>query len=308
MTDTNDIVDFEPHGHNLRSEGTIDGVTVVVITKNKTHTHTNSDVYTVHVLGKELDQRFREISEARKAAQVAFTKHSSSAISDDAIISAMKTIGPRPFHTGHFIDSLAASRPDLWNALIARYGNGGQGAGTHYSAFSAVAHALHRAAGRGILDKLEEYVPAPPSLNWGSPVIRYWTGPGGFTDQPYPDQVGQDATYTEGAVTPVKVNRYERNRGARAACISHYGATCQGCDMDFESRYGERGRDFMHVHHLLPLMVIKKAYKVDPIADLRPVCPNCHAMIHRREPMLSIEDLRAIIMPFVADARERGSR
>ncbi len=65
--------------------------------------------------------------------------------------------------------------------------------------------------------------------------------------------------------------------------------------MDFGSRYGERGRDFMHVHHLLPLKHIKKAYKVDPIADLRPVCPNCRAMIHRREPMLSLEELRAII-------------
>jgi 5-methylcytosine-specific restriction protein A len=49
------------------------------------------------------------------------------------------------------------------------------------------------------------------------------------------------------------------------------------------------------VHHLLPLKHIKKAYKVDPITDLRPVCPNCHAMIHRREPMLSLEELRAII-------------
>ncbi|MBY3168705.1 hypothetical protein HFO53_13530 [Rhizobium laguerreae] len=207
----------------------------------------------------------------------------------------MNAIRPRPFHTSHFIDSLGAFRPDLWRFLVERYGNGGQGAGTYYSAFSAVAHALHRAASRGVLDKLEDYAPAPPQLNWGSPVIRYWTGPGGFSDQPYPDEPPADATYFEGAVIEVKVNRYERSKGARAACISHYGALCQGCGMDFAARYGERGRDFMHVHHLLPLKQIKKGYEVNPVADLRPVCPNCHAMIHRREPMLSIEELRAIL-------------
>ncbi|WP_275791466.1 HNH endonuclease [Pararhizobium gei] len=295
MIQAEDILEFDPHGHGLRSEGRIDGITVVVITKNKNHTHTNDGIYTVNVLGEELQNRFREIKEARDAARIAFAARVSSALTDDSITSIMSAIGPRPFHTGHFIDSLATIRPDLWSALIARYGKGGQGAGTHFSAFSAVAHALHRAAIRGVLDKLEEYVPAPPDLNWGSPVIRYWTGAGGFSDQPYPDEPSPEANYTEGAIIEVKVNRYERNRGARAACISHYGTVCQGCDMDFGSRYGERGRDFMHVHHLVPLKQIRKTYKVDPIADLKPVCPNCHSMIHRREPMLSIEELRAII-------------
>lgn len=295
MTNFEDILVFEPHGHRSRSEGKIDGITVVVITKNKNHTHTNDGIYTVHVLAEKLDRHFRRIEEARDAAREAFAARASSALTDDTINLVMNAVGPRPFHTGHFIDSLSTIRPDLWSVLVARYGEGGQGAGTHYSAFSAVAHALDRAASRGVLDKLEEYSPAPPDLNWGSPVIRYWTGPGGFSDQPYPDEPDSEATFPEGAVTEVKVNRYERSRGARAACISYYGAVCKGCGMDFLARYGERGRDFMHVHHLLPLKQIKKAYKVDPIADLRPICPNCHAMIHRREPMLSMEELQAIV-------------
>lgn len=295
MTNAEGILTFEPHGHGIKSEGKIDGITVVVITKNKNHTQTNDGIYTVHVLGEELGQRFRGIEEARHAARTAFAARASSALTDDAITSVMSVVGPRPFHTGHFIDSLRATRPDLWGTLIARYGHGGEGAGTHYSAFSAVAHALDRAAGRGVLDKLKEYSPAPPNLNWGSPVIRYWTGPGGFSDQPYPDEPAEDTTYPEGTVIEVKVNRYERSRNARAACINYYGPICQGCGMDFVARYGERGRDFMHVHHLLPLKQIKKAYKVDPIAHLRPICPNCHAMIHRREPMLSIDGLRAIV-------------
>jgi 5-methylcytosine-specific restriction protein A len=37
-------------------------------------------------------------------------------------------------------------------------------------------------------------------------------------------------------------------------------------------------------------------YQVDPIADLRPVCPNCHAMLHSRRPTpLSIAELKRII-------------
>lgn len=295
MANSESILTFEPHGHRTKSDGKVDGISVVVITKNKSHTHTNDDVYTVHILGEELAERFRGIEEARSAARSAFAARASSALTDDTIASVMKIVGPRPFHTGHFIDGLKAARPDLWATLIVRYGQGGQGAGTHFSAFSAVAHALNRAAGRGMLDKLDEYFPAPPSLNWGSPVIRYWTGKGGFSDQPYPDEPAANITYFEGTVIEVKVNRYERSRGARAACISHYGAVCQGCDMDFEARYGERGKDFMHVHHLLPLKQIKNTYKVDPIADLRPICPNCHAMIHRREPMLSVQELRGIV-------------
>ena len=290
-----DVIAFEAHGHRDRSEGKIDGLAAVTISKNETHTKANDGVYSVHVLGEELAERFRTVNEARSAAQKTLASRIPSLLSDDTITATMSTVGPRPFHTGHFIDALHKAFPDLWKSLVARYGEGGQGAGTHYSAFSAVAHALHRAASRGVLDKLEDYVTAPAYLKWGSPVIRYWTGPGGLSDQVFPDELSPQESYPEGAVTTVKVNRYERSKGARAACLSYYGTRCQGCDLDFSERYGERGSDFMHVHHLLPLKKIKKKYEVDPVADLRPVCPNCHAMIHRREPMLSIDELRAIL-------------
>ncbi len=290
------IIDFEPHGRRTKSEGKVDGVTVAVITKMKNHTHTNTGIYSVQVLGEELEERFREIEDARDAARSAYAAaRSSPTLTDATIASVMGAVGPRPFHTAHFVQALAATRREVWDQLIARYGKGGRGAGTHYSAHSAVAHALDRAASRGVLDKLPEYADAPADLHWGSPVIRYWTGPGGFQDRPYPDELSPEEVHLEGAVDEVKVNRYERNMAARAACLSHYGARCQGCGMDFVARYGERGRDFMHVHHLLPLKNIRKEYRVDPILHLRPVCPNCHAMIHRREPMLSIEQLQAIV-------------
>ena len=36
-------------------------------------------------------------------------------------------------------------------------------------------------------------------------------------------------------------------------------------------------------------------YQIDPVADLRPVCPYCHAMLHRQDPPLTIEELQAYI-------------
>ena len=71
---------------------------------------------------------------------------------------------------------------------------------------------------------------------------------------------------------------------ARKKCIEHYGAKCavSNCGFDFEKLYGDIGKGFIHVHHLTQLSDIGQGYEVDPIKDLRPVCPNCHAMLHQK--------------------------
>ena len=65
--------------------------------------------------------------------------------------------------------------------------------------------------------------------------------------------------------------------------------------MSFHERYGETSKDIIHVHHLVPLSDIGTTYQVDPINDLKPVCPNCHAVIHHHDPPLSIEQARALL-------------
>jgi 5-methylcytosine-specific restriction protein A len=102
--------------------------------------------------------------------------------------------------------------------------------------------------------------------------------------------------YSEGGRVAVAVNRFERDSNAREKCISHYGLRCSVCDMSFRERYGEIMKDFIHVHHLVPLSAIAGKYEVDSIADLRPVCPNCHAVIHSDDPPLSIEQARAFLL------------
>ncbi len=97
----------------------------------------------------------------------------------------------------------------------------------------------------------------------------------------------------EGAKKTVTVNSYERNPKARIRCLEHWGTKCVVCGFDFEKTYGEIGKGFIHVHHLIPVAKIGKSYQIDPISDLRPVCPNCHAMIHLKNPPLSLEELES---------------
>ena len=101
--------------------------------------------------------------------------------------------------------------------------------------------------------------------------------------------------FVEGAAHQVLVNGYERNSVARSSCISHYGTVCLACGFDFERVYGRAGAGFTHVHHLVPLSSIGKNYAVNPVRDLRPVCANCHAIIHRRTPPFSIAEIKELI-------------
>lgn len=111
----------------------------------------------------------------------------------------------------------------------------------------------------------------------------------------YPDDLPLHGTFIEGMGQQVLVNRFERSSEARSACIAHYGFICQVCDLDFNEKYGELGVGFIHVHHRVSIASVGASYRVDPVNDLVPVCPNCHAMLHRREPPLEIDELRALV-------------
>lgn len=105
------------------------------------------------------------------------------------------------------------------------------------------------------------------------------------------EEVTDPKKYNEGATKTISVNVYERNPAARNKCIEHYGDSCTICDFNFGNVFGELGQGYIHVHHLRPLSEIGESYNLDPIKDLRPVCPNCHSMLHRQVPALSIEAL-----------------
>ncbi len=134
-------------------------------------------------------------------------------------------------------------------------------------------------------------VPEPVATELEKVWIEFTEGRG-FT---LPEEVDEQEVHYEGAVRRISVNAYERNPEARQKCLAHYGASCFICGFDFAKTYGEVGQGFIHVHHLRQLSEIGEKYEVDPIRDLRPVCPNCHAMIHRRKPAYSIDEIRALL-------------
>lgn len=115
----------------------------------------------------------------------------------------------------------------------------------------------------------------------------------GLPDVTTPDET--DAKdYPEGATQQITVNAYERNEQARRDCIEHYGTICLVCETDMARLYGPVAKGVIHVHHIMPLSQVSKGYKVNGVRDLRPVCPNCHTILHRRKPPFSIDETKAM--------------
>lgn len=105
-------------------------------------------------------------------------------------------------------------------------------------------------------------------------------------------------TFLEGSAYNHSVTSYERNQQAREACISHFGCTCQICGINFESVYGEIGKSFIHVHHVDFISSFDGVeHKINPCDELIPICPNCHAMLHRKlnGKYLSPTELKSIV-------------
>ena len=119
-----------------------------------------------------------------------------------------------------------------------------------------------------------------------------------------PEEIEPDEEYAEGAVKTITVNSLERSTAARAACLAKYGYACTVCDIRLSDIYGPVADHFIQVHHLVSLSQSDGEHSVDPVEDLRPVCPNCHAIIHRQRPdHFSIPEVQKMI----AEQRRRSS-
>lgn len=116
-----------------------------------------------------------------------------------------------------------------------------------------------------------------------------WTGDDAA---PLPEEIVVTGDIYEGAVQKVKVNKYERSGQARAECILHHGCKCSVCGQLLADIYGEVAQGFTHVHHFRPLARTNREYRVDPVRDLCPICPNCHAIMHLKSPPYTIGQVR----------------
>jgi predicted HNH restriction endonuclease len=91
----------------------------------------------------------------------------------------------------------------------------------------------------------------------------------------------------------LKIDPIEHDPLARALCIQRHGSSCSVCNIDMSVRYGALGSGFIEVHHQRSTTAAELGREPDPLRDLYPVCPNCHAMLHRgREIPLTVNELK----------------
>lgn len=182
----------------------------------------------------------------------------------------------------------------------------------------SVVNARYGKLGHAVCDELGIKPELRPddSARWWSVWSRGWRTPDGFVWQMLPrvaealeqlgwvrpaagftaaDEVVGSDSLVEGAVCRVTVNAYERNPEARRRCIAAHGTTCCICGFNFGAVYGSEAEGYTHVHHLRPLSEVGGEYVVNPVEDLRPVCPNCHAVLHLGGRCRSIDEVRQLL-------------
>jgi 5-methylcytosine-specific restriction protein A len=70
--------------------------------------------------------------------------------------------------------------------------------------------------------------------------------------------------------------------------------------MDFGRVYGDEFGGLIHVHHVQPLAAVGTDYLIDPIEHLRPICPNCHAMVHHGNRLRDISEVQGVLQAAAA--------
>ncbi len=118
-----------------------------------------------------------------------------------------------------------------------------------------------------------------------------------------PDQ-GLKLGEKEGAVQQHVFSKHERSRLNRAICLSVHGFACSACGHTLSDFYGDLASQVIHVHHTTPVSQMTESTRVDPVHDLVPLCPNCHNVVHTKNPPIAVEELRDKIR---ANSTPRGT-
>lgn len=69
---------------------------------------------------------------------------------------------------------------------------------------------------------------------------------------------------------------------------------CQVCEISFTEEYGEIGKGYIEAHHLFPISELTEEIQTK-IEDLVFLCSNCHKMVHRKRPWLTLEKLTNLL-------------
>ena len=110
---------------------------------------------------------------------------------------------------------------------------------------------------------------------------------------------GGEIEFPEGGKVQRKHIARERNpelvRAAKARFKAMHGRLfCEACEFDFGEAYGRAGIDFIEAHHTVPVSELKDG-ATTKLDDIVLVCSNCHRILHRRRPWLSMPALKRIV-------------
>lgn len=108
-----------------------------------------------------------------------------------------------------------------------------------------------------------------------------------------------DEEFPEGRILTRLHSLRERNPAAvkrkKASVLAQTGRLeCEVCGFDFHEVYGPLGEGFAECHHTVPVSQLTAEHKTK-LRDLVIVCANCHRMLHRNRPLLSVSELREYI-------------
>lgn len=106
------------------------------------------------------------------------------------------------------------------------------------------------------------------------------------------NQIKNLKEYNDGARKQIILEIGYRNQALIIKAKETLGVTCEVCTFNFGETYGSHGKGFIEMHHLDPIALGERR---STIADLKPVCANCHRMLHRGDKVLSIAELKRII-------------
>lgn len=105
--------------------------------------------------------------------------------------------------------------------------------------------------------------------------------------------------FAEGERQKRETNFFKRNPKLRHEAIRRHGSICIACQFNFEKRYGEAGKGYIEIHHLNPFAERSDAISGKPIRtkaeDVVPLCANCHRVVHRTRPCMTLDALMSTI-------------
>lgn len=145
---------------------------------------------------------------------------------------------------------------------------------------------------------LQEFLDDPAQMREVAEALRRAIAHDSITEQLTVPVDDEDDEAKEGRLLQRQHFVRERDNKLRRKKIADFLKThprvlCEVCGFDFEATYGERGRDYIEVHHVVPLRASGETKT--KLRNLILLCANCHRMVHRSTPWLTADELRGLL-------------